>query len=272
MVTGLGPALSIGFQNVSVGASIASLPTVAFSSNLSGGSILSSTPSTGTGNVVFASANAYTGPTIVNQGTLTLSGGGTLAQSGNVSTVQTVTFTTAATAGTYTLTFNGQTTTGIAFNATAAVVQAALQALSNIGPNNVIVGGTGGPSVTASTLTFTFVNALSGIAYPVERVDISAATGLTGATTAAFTLTTAGVASVVVNPGATFTVDDTATNNAFRINAASAVSLAGGTFNFLGAPTRRRRKPLASSRSTPATRTSRRRRAAAGRWLSPSSV
>lgn len=60
--------------------------------------------------------------------------------------VQTVTVTGAPTGGTFTLTFSGQTTAAIAFNATAAQVQAALVALSNIGANDVTVtGADGGP-------------------------------------------------------------------------------------------------------------------------------
>jgi hypothetical protein len=46
----------------------------------------------------------------------------------------------------FTLTYAGQTTTSLAAASTAAQVQAALVALSNIGPGDVIVtGGTGGP-------------------------------------------------------------------------------------------------------------------------------
>ena len=45
---------------------------------------------------------------------------------------------TNATGGTFTLTFDGQTTAPIAFNATAAAVQAALEALSNIEPGDVV--------------------------------------------------------------------------------------------------------------------------------------
>ncbi len=44
-----------------------------------------------------------------------------------------------ATGGTFTLTFSGQTTTALAYNATAAQVQAALEALSNIAPGDVYV-------------------------------------------------------------------------------------------------------------------------------------
>lgn len=49
-------------------------------------------------------------------------------------------------AGTFTLTFNGVTTSGIAYNATAATVQAALVALSSVGAGNMLVtGSAGGP-------------------------------------------------------------------------------------------------------------------------------
>ena len=48
--------------------------------------------------------------------------------------------------GTFTLTFGGQTTAAIAYNATAATVQSALQSLSSIGSGNVLVSGpAGGP-------------------------------------------------------------------------------------------------------------------------------
>ena len=60
------------------------------------------------------------------------------------------------TGGTFTLTWNGQTTAAIAYNATAATVAAALKALSNIGDTDVTVTGpAGGPWVV------TFVGALA---------------------------------------------------------------------------------------------------------------
>lgn len=56
-----------------------------------------------------------------------------------------------ASGGTFTLTYGGQTTTALAYNATAAAVQAALEALSNLAPGDVEVSGNlGGPY----TLTF----------------------------------------------------------------------------------------------------------------------
>src|SRR6185369_1863172 len=54
-------------------------------------------------------------------------------------------------AGTFTITYNGQTTTALDYNASAADIQAALIALSNIPASGVIVTGT---MATAVTITF----------------------------------------------------------------------------------------------------------------------
>ena len=60
--------------------------------------------------------------------------------------VQTVTISGAPAGGTFTLSYKGQTTTGIAYNAASSAVQSALNALSTIGANGVTVSGsTGGP-------------------------------------------------------------------------------------------------------------------------------
>jgi len=64
--------------------------------------------------------------------------------------VQAVTITGTPTGGTFTLTYNGQTTAGIAYNANAAAVQSALEALSNIEPGDVTVTGTGPYTLTWS--------------------------------------------------------------------------------------------------------------------------
>lgn len=69
--------------------------------------------------------------------------------------VQTVTLTD-ATGGSFTLTYSGQTTAAIAYNATGATVQTRLRALSNLTPAKVTVtGSAGGP------YTVTFVDALA---------------------------------------------------------------------------------------------------------------
>lgn len=90
--------------------------------------------------------------------------------------VQTVTITGSPTGGSYTLTFQGQTTGSIAHNAAAAAVQAALVALSNIGMGNVTVtGSTGGP------YTCTFGGDLAQLNLPA----MTATASLTGGTSPA---------------------------------------------------------------------------------------
>lgn len=86
--------------------------------------------------------------------------------------IQTVTITGSPTGGTFTLTFGANTTTTIAFNATAATVQAALVALASIGANNVTVSGAaGGP------WTVEFIGAKADASQALLTKD---ATGLTG--------------------------------------------------------------------------------------------
>ncbi|GHJ34340.1 hypothetical protein ACFV4E_22365 [Streptomyces hygroscopicus] len=95
--------------------------------------------------------------------------------------VQTVTITGGPTGGTFTLTFSGQTTAAIAYNATAAAVQTALEGLSNVNPGDMTVtGNAGGPY----TVTF-------GGQYLGDNVAQMTATGsFTGGTSPAVTVTT----------------------------------------------------------------------------------
>jgi hypothetical protein len=95
--------------------------------------------------------------------------------------VQTVTITGGPTGGTFTLTFSGQTTAAIAYNATAAQVQTALEALSNVNPGDVTVtGNAGGPY----TVTF-------GGQYLGDNVtQMTATASLTGGTTPGVTVAT----------------------------------------------------------------------------------
>lgn len=110
--------------------------------------------------------------------------------SGTTDEVQTATITGGPTGGTFTLTFSGQTTAAIAYNAAAAAVQSALAALSTIGAGNVTVtGSAGGP------YTVDFVGTLA-------NTDVAAMTAsgasLTGGTSPGVTIatTTAGGADV----------------------------------------------------------------------------
>lgn len=75
-------------------------------------------------------------------------------QIGGTPEVQTITVTGTPTGGTYTLTYSGQTTTAIPYNATAAQVKTALEALSNIGYGDLSTGGGPHPG-TAITVTWT---------------------------------------------------------------------------------------------------------------------
>ncbi len=79
-----------------------------------------------------------------------------------VAEVQHLGFTNQATAGTWTLTFDGQTTAAIAYNATTAEVQAALEALSNVSAGDINVGGDD-LSTNDGTMTFTFSSNLGDV-------------------------------------------------------------------------------------------------------------
>lgn len=71
---------------------------------------------------------------------------------GRTAEQQSVTITGVPTGGTFTLTVEGSTTSAIAYNATAATVRAALEALPGLAPGDVTVtGSAGGPY----TVTFT---------------------------------------------------------------------------------------------------------------------
>lgn len=100
-------------------------------------------------------------------------------------TNETQTVTVDATGGTFTLTFSGQTTAAIAEAATAAAVQTALEALSNIDSGDVAVtGSAGGP------FTVTFTGQYAGVNVPLMTASGASLTG--GASTAVVTAGTAG--------------------------------------------------------------------------------
>lgn len=95
---------------------------------------------------------------------------------GPTNEVQTVTV--AADGGTFTLTYDAQTTSALAYNISAADMQTALRALSNIAADEVTVtGGPGDPGGTAP-YTVTFVSGLGG-------TNVSALTSNAGSLTLA---------------------------------------------------------------------------------------
>jgi hypothetical protein len=90
-----------------------------------------------------------------------------------------------ASAGTVTITFDGETTAAIAYNATASAVQTALLLLSNLNTGDVVVTGTAFPGV----LTLTFGGQYAGQNVPEITATPS---GLTGGTVTIATTTQGG--------------------------------------------------------------------------------
>ncbi|MCM6777930.1 hypothetical protein NDR87_31470 [Nocardia sp. CDC159] len=93
--------------------------------------------------------------------------------------IQTVALTGSPTGGTFTLTFSGQTTANIAYNAAAAAVESALEALSTIGTGNIAVTGSG-------PWACEFVGDLAGVNQPLMT---GSGAGLTGGTSPSVTVT-----------------------------------------------------------------------------------
>ena len=84
---------------------------------------------------------------------------------------------TPATAGTFTLTVNGETTAGIAYNATAAAVQAALEALEGVSKGDVTAAATTGANLGAAsavvTLTWGGKLAAQDIVVAITTTDLT---------------------------------------------------------------------------------------------------
>jgi hypothetical protein len=99
-----------------------------------------------------------------------------IAATAAVNEVQTLSAFVGATGGTFTLTFGGKTTAPIAYNAVAATIQTALEALTSVGVGDIVV--TGGPASTTAVV-FTFGNDKAGSNQPVITIDKSGVTGLT---------------------------------------------------------------------------------------------
>jgi hypothetical protein len=115
--------------------------------------------------------------------------------------VQTITITGGPTGGTFTLTFGGNTTATLNWNATAAQMQTALQALASIGANNILVTGGPGPGTPfvaefvaakgyANQATITLSNNLltGGVSPSVSIVETQAGHAFTTATPGTFVI------------------------------------------------------------------------------------
>jgi hypothetical protein len=92
--------------------------------------------------------------------------------SSGVSEQQVITLTGSPTGGTFTLTFGANTTSGLAFNASAGTIQTALQGLASIGAGNATVSGSaGGP------WTVTFAGTLANANQAAMTANGAALTG-----------------------------------------------------------------------------------------------
>lgn len=124
------------------------------------------------------------------------------------------------TGGTFTLTYDGQTTGNIAYNASAATVEAALEGLSNIGSGEATTtGSAGGP------WTVTFSGALAGTDVDPITVD---GTNLTGKLNVSITQTTDGVAGSENEVHLYHAVGASGVDGTFTINGDA--NATGGTF------------------------------------------
>lgn len=112
-------------------------------------------------------------------------------QGSGTAEVQTLTESGTISGGTYTLTYSGQTTAAIAYNAGPAVIQAALEALSNIVPGDILVTSPGSAGVDTVVVSITFYGNLTGNVAQITT-NVGSLTGSTPGITAA--TGTAGVA------------------------------------------------------------------------------
>lgn len=84
------------------------------------------------------------------------------------------------TSGTFTITFLGQTTAAIAYNASAATIQAALVALSNVNPGDVIVSG--GPAPGTFWIEYTGQYAATTVTPATINITLLVGAVLSGGT------------------------------------------------------------------------------------------
>lgn len=118
------------------------------------------------------------GITLAQHKTLTLHGTEPIYASGpGTNEIQTLTKNGSPTGGDYKLTFNGQETSAIAHNASAADMQTALRALSSIGSTGCSVSGT-------TPYTVTFTGALANTNVPLITLSNNGLTGGTSPTIA----------------------------------------------------------------------------------------
>lgn len=122
-----------------------------------------------------------------------------------VSEVQTLTLTDGnPNNGTYTLTYNGETTNAINFDAGASVIQAAIDALPHVNPGDIIVTETGSSGIDDGDVIFTFSDTMGDVG--MILADDSLLSGPGPQPTLGVTETTKGVDSYISR--SSNTVDD----------------------------------------------------------------
>ena len=125
----------------------------------------------GAGTVVFPIANPYAGKTVVDQGVLRILDPHALGVvRSEIQNVQVL-----ATTGSFALTFAGQTTAAVPFNATAAQVQAALNALPAIGKPEIQTVQVTGATTGSYTLTFNGQTTATPLPYNATAAQVQAA-------------------------------------------------------------------------------------------------
>jgi flagellar capping protein FliD len=117
-----------------------------------------------------------------------------------VSEVQTLSRTVSPTSGTYTLTYQGQTTAAIAYNASVSQIQAALEALSSVNTGDITAAGSAN-GLADGNVTFTFKDTMGD----VSMISVNGA-NLSPGGSSAIAETTKGVPSYISR--SSNTIDD----------------------------------------------------------------
>lgn len=122
--------------------------------------------------------------------------------------------------GTFTMTFDGQTTGNIAYNASASTVQAALEGLSNISPGDVSVSNGDwtalGSYHTTLNIEVTFQGAYEGVNVPQVNLNVAGITQSLGASGAAWGTKTQGSPGTSGQPLSAI-AQDTASQDAYGV-------------------------------------------------------
>lgn len=168
--------------------------------------------------------NLMTGTVLTGSFTITI----TETQAGSstgVNEVQTVTLNGAPTGGTFTLTFQGQTTAANAFDIAAATLTTNLEALSNIGVGDVSITRTGSGTVSSPYKhTITFQGALAS-------TDVAQLTSTSSLTGCGIVAAESQAAAVAVNEQQSVTLDPIPSGGTFTLTSHQTETTAGIAYN-----------------------------------------